>query len=114
MLKNIDLTNKCGSCCHFKPIEDTATGECLQSPYNDTVVHDPKHPHWIVQRSRIKCTLYNAKLQTNADRIRAMSDEELAEFLQDAKFYCQRNCEKCLRGTACISMLQWLKQPAEE
>ena len=50
---------------------------------------------------------------TNADRIRAMSDEELAEFLQDAKFYCQRNCEKCLRGTACISMLQWLKQPAE-
>ena len=51
--------------------------------------------------------------KTNADRIRAMSDEELAEFLQDAKFYCQRNCEKCLRGTACISMLQWLKQPAE-
>ena len=50
---------------------------------------------------------------TNADRIRAMSDEELAEFLQDAKFYCQRNCEKCLRGTDCISMLQWLKQPAE-
>jgi hypothetical protein len=42
-----------------------------------------------------------------------MSDDELAEFLQDAKFYCQRNCEKCLRGTACISMLQWLKQPAE-
>ena len=54
------------------------------------------------------------KIKTNADRIRAMSDEELAEFLQDAKFYCQRNCEKCLRGTACISMLQWLKQPAEE
>lgn len=56
---------------------------------------------------------FNHNHQSNADRIRAMSDEELAEFLQDAKFYCQRNCEKCLRGTACISMLQWLKQPAE-
>lgn len=69
MLKDIDLTNKCGSCCHFKPIEDTANGECLQNPYNDSVVHDPKHPHWIVQRSRIKCPLYNAKPQTNAERM---------------------------------------------
>lgn len=83
MPKDIDLTNKCGSCCHFKPIEDTATGECLQNPYNDSVVHDPKHPHWIVQRSRIKCPLYNAKPQTNADRIRAMSDRELAWWLAE-------------------------------
>ena len=48
---------------------------------------------------------------TNADRIRAMSDEELAEFLSKADFYCKGNCKKCLRGTACIPMLQWLKQP---
>lgn len=114
MLKTINLENKCGSCDHFRQMGDTAQGECLQNPYGETVVHDPKHPYWIVARSRIKCRLYNAKPHTNADRIRAMSDEELAEFLQDAKFYCQRNCEKCLRGTACISMLQWLKQTAEQ
>jgi hypothetical protein len=51
---------------------------------------------------------------TNADRIRAMSDEELAEFLSKADFYCKGNCGKCLRGTACIPMLQWLKHPVEE
>lgn len=101
MLKNdIDLTNKCGSCCHFKPIEDTATGECLQNPYNDSVVHDPMHPHWIVQRSRVKCTLYNAKPQTNADRFLAMSDEEQ---------------QKCVRRFWEIEdFADWLKQPIEK
>ena len=99
-------------------MEHTATGECLQNPYNDTVVHDPKHPHWIVQRSRIKCPLYNAKPQTNADRIRAMSDEELAKFIPDWSYTnackcdeqpyvdCNNECEKCV--------LEWLKQPADQ
>ena len=116
-LKHIDLTGKCGSCCHFKPIEDTATGECLQNPYNDSIVHDPKHPHWIVQRSRIKCPLYNAKPQTNADRIRAMSDEDLEDFLLTEEWMCDTyiSCSECpLRGEkGCISILEWLKQPAE-
>ncbi len=112
MLKNIDLSNKCGSCCHFKPIEDTATGECLQNPYNDSVVHDPKHPHWIVQRSRIKCPLYNAKPQTNADRIRAMSDEELADFLCSLAFaretpwsdpFVKQLCKSCPTVRAMIA-----------
>ena len=124
MLKEIDLTNKCGSCCHFKPIEDTATGECLQNPYNDSVVHDPKHPHWIVQRSRIKCPLYNAKSQTNADRIRAMSDEELAKWLvQKTKYqesaWCAPSYLNFLTGSddtlesAIKGTVKWLKQPAE-
>ena len=119
-LKHIDLTGKCGSCCHFKPIEDTATGECLQNPYNDSIVHDPKHPHWIVQRSRIKCPLYNAKPQTNADRIRAMSDEELAKWIDwlfgrcewcDTDKMASNDCND-VECTHCI--LEWLKQPAEE
>jgi hypothetical protein len=140
MLKNIDLANKCGSCDHFKPIENTATGECLQNPYNDSVVHDPKHPHWIVQRSRIKCPLYNAKTKTNADRIRAMSDEELAEFIRsmvdedrdyDVGCYGCINygthhsdpenkgthlyeCDGCLNEGIGLDIVKWLQQPAQE
>ena len=123
MLKDIDLTNKCGSCCHFQPIEDTATGECLQNPYNDSVVHDPKHPHRIVQRSRIKCPLYNAKTQTNADRIRAMSDEELAVFLDGFSCRCldcaedakNKSCPIYKEGRYCMpkDIMEWLQQPAE-
>lgn len=55
---------------------------------------------------------------TNADRIRAMSDEELANFIPDWSHTkackcnehefigCDNQCEKCV--------LDWLKQPAEE
>ena len=42
------------------------------------------------------------KLQTNADRIRAMSDEELANVLREF-------ATKPMQG----SFLKWLKQPAE-
>lgn len=49
--------------------------------------------------------------QTNADRIRAMSDEELAEILacpyqNDGLCFKAENCEKCI--------IDWLRQPEEE
>lgn len=49
------------------------------------------------------------KPMTNGDRIRAMSDEELAEFNN----FCPHIDEECtMKGcNACI--LDWLKQPAE-
>ena len=59
------------------------------------------------------------KWQTNADRIRAMSDEELANWLD----YMYGRCDWCdtnkvgtddcsdIACTDCI--LEWLKQPAE-
>ena len=51
---------------------------------------------------------------TNSDRIRAMSDEELAEIIACPKglfdrmdcFDDNRDCKHCT--------LEWLKQPAEE
>lgn len=63
-------------------------------------------------------------VQTNADRIRAMSDEELAEFLcgvydDDTCGVYQDECGKFINGTIIIdydenAILEWLKQPAEE
>ena len=57
------------------------------------------------------------KLQTNADRIRAMSDEELAEFLSEYQFcdMCDEGCDACTYHGECDKrLLDWLKQPAEE
>ena len=63
-------------------------------------------------------TKYIKKPQTNADRIRAMSDEELSKFIghnslcdqiqNDNGAWCKKQsvCEGCL--------VEWLKQPAEE
>lgn len=60
------------------------------------------------------------RVRTNADRIRAMSDEELAEFLSDFKD-CAKDClvgkgVKDCSGICATSetLRMWLQQPAEE
>ena len=51
---------------------------------------------------------------TNAQKIRAMSDEELARFfIGDSPNYCHPGL--CLDGETCIGcFLTWLQQPAGE
>ena len=52
---------------------------------------------------------YYTKPQTNADRIRAMSDEELACWI-----VCPHDkFDSCDRGQCKQCTLEWLKQPAE-
>lgn len=61
---------------------------------------------------------HQPKPMTNADRIRAMTDEELAKFIPDWSYTnackcgekpyvaCNNECEKCVS--------EWLQQPAED
>lgn len=53
--------------------------------------------HWFAQK-------------TNADRIRAMTDEELAEFLGKTKAFCDRNYDPSEEFAE--EFLIWLKQEA--
>lgn len=62
-------------------------------------------------------------IRTNADRIRAMRDEELAEFIDKVHAYpcevCCNNLNVCRRNNAIEPVckrhyLDWLQQPAEE
>lgn len=65
-----------------------------------------------------ECDKFNQKIleapMTNADRIRALSDEELAKFLDDCNSQgcvcptrnCKESCKLCIE--------EWLQQPAEE
>ena len=55
---------------------------------------------------------------TNADRIRAMSDEELAEFIDRCEMndidYAKTFCDLCNGQYECDQCrLDWLKQPSE-
>ena len=63
--------------------------------------------------------------QTNADRLRAMSDEELAKWILDGVSsdpcdYCGHTNEEFCDGSPCIGaqdkdvIIAWLQQPAEE
>jgi hypothetical protein len=51
--------------------------------------------------------------QTNADRIRAMSDEELAEFLAEIE-YRRAGFDGGAVWYTAQGALEWLKQPAKE
>ena len=66
----------------------------------------------------VSCKITTGKSQTNADRIRAMSDEELAEFIDRCEMndidYAKTFCDLCNGQYECDQCrLDWLKQPAE-
>ena len=56
------------------------------------------------------------KKVTNADKIRSMTDEELAEFLErcEDKGYQDSSITPIMENGYHVDMLEWLKQPAEE
>ena len=68
------------------------------------------------------CGAYHPKTVTNADRIRDMSDEELAEFISRIEIgdfgpqvYGKTFCDMCKGQYECDDCrLWWLQQPAEE
>lgn len=83
-----------------------------------------RNPNEIV----VKCGAYKLPM-TNADRIRSMSDEDLAEFInrctssEDAPNFCRRlpECDADLEADTLIPLercgmclLHWLRKPAEE
>ena len=57
------------------------------------------------------------KPQTNADRIRAMSDEELEEFIRKIAIcyepWCDRHCNMDGDDNCNLCLSKWLKQPAD-
>lgn len=58
------------------------------------------------------------KLQTNADRIRGMTDEELAEYIDlhtAEAMWCNAPPDDCPPHETCeLCILDWLKSPVEE
>lgn len=61
-------------------------------------------------------SMYEKKVTTNADRIRSMTDEEMAEFFDSGlRFVCSDfHCEECFNGLNCdVCYLEWLQSEAE-
>ena len=59
------------------------------------------------------CDNGKPKPQTNADRIRAMSDEELAKTISGDQIYPWCTEEPCKYDSCTDCVLAWLKQEAE-
>ena len=61
----------------------------------------------------VDCSQYKpGRVLTNADRIRAMSDEELLDFMK--KSVANAYMCKIMRTEPMFLTLEWLQQPAEE
>ena len=61
-----------------------------------------------------KITEYTYKPITNADRIRGMNDEELAEFIDEISGYQADYIRYKHRIIDTLNIVDWLRQPAEE
>lgn len=68
----------------------------------------------------VSCKVTKKPIVTNADKIRAMSDEELAEWLCQALDcdFCKAHMQNIPTHSCCENhesgILKWLQQPAEE
>lgn len=59
------------------------------------------------------CPEFEAAVEINADRIRAMSDEELAAFFDEPELCKGKALTDCMYKGCKMCILEWLKQPAE-
>ena len=95
--------NNCGNCANYDRIKMEHTnvcGKCITA-YVGTVRKEPSN--------------WKPMPQTNADRIRAMSDEELADVIRDGSCCPDGYAEKCCSFDTCNACwVEWLKQPAED
>ena len=97
------MRKHCGNCANHRKETNQFSdecGKCVASILPNGEQTDPSH--------------WKAKPQTNADRIRAMSDEELAKQFSHTSI-CEQKYPKCMvAGEDCVEcLLEWLKQPVE-
>lgn len=61
--------------------------------------------------------MFIPKKPTNADRIRSMTDEELAEFLKESSecIHCvySDNDRSCFGGSCTVGIMKWLQKDSE-
>lgn len=103
------MAKECKNCVHESNFKKHECGTCMVSYYDGEPLGLPSN--------------FKPKPMTNADRIRAMSDEELAVLLADEIphgdcYGCDLDCIHIERGEfedCCQrAWYEWLKQPAEK
>ena len=75
----------------------------------EVIIKTDSHEHYKASEEFARRLTDHAKPMTNADRIRAMSDAELADWHESCPYIdkecTMKGCVKCI--------LEWLKQPSE-
>lgn len=101
------MAKECENCAYKSEFKSAECGSCVVSYYDGEQQGLPSN--------------FKPKPMTNADRIRAMSDEELAELLSNEVphdcAYCNLVCATFdgdkFAGSCQNAFYRWLQQPAE-
>lgn len=104
------MCKECETCVHKSDFKAVECGTCIVSYYDGVQQGLPSN--------------YKARPKTNADRIRAMTDEELAKWLVSKTFYQESAWSEPsylnfltkrddTESRAVDGTLKWLQQPAE-
>ena len=100
------MRKHCGNCANYRKETNQFSEECrkcVSARLENGETTDPSH--------------WRALPQTNADRLRAMSDEELEPMIFAFKLgyapWCDHHCENEGDYGCDNCILKWLKQPAE-
>ncbi len=97
------------------------TRTCKAESRYEVIIKTDSEEHYNATEDFARRLIDHAKTMTNADRIRAMSDEELMQLLF-TKISCGHICSFCVPSmrTECKcdghcrnGVLKWLKQPTE-
>ena len=102
-----------GVCDCYRQLEpiQLGVGECLGAKNKPRVDCDGEESRCLFYSDRRR----KAKVKTNADRIRSMTDEELAEFIGDDPMHdiCPNNCYDDLDRPCKVCALDWLREAKE-
>ena len=81
----------------------------------EIIIKTDSHEHYRATEDFARRLIDHAKPMRNADKIRAMNDEELADLINREIGYCAPtgDCEK-MSNDCKACWLDWLKQSAEE
>ena len=101
------------------------TRSCKAESRYEVIIKTDSEEHYKATEDFARRLIDHAKPQTNGDRIRAMSDNGLAEFLAD--IFAKESCRRLERESFATAIqieeirhfwycywAEWLKQPAEE
>ena len=81
----------------------------------EIIIKTDSHEHYRETEDFARRLIDHSKPATNADRIRAMSDEELAKFLNWCEAMGYEDSSIAIDSSGhCMNMLEWLQQPAPE
>ena len=120
-MSEADVVKKCGSPHYYEIVECDSDDEAVWIGGIEQATGEYEILAWMPLPEPYRESEVDYAPMTNADRIRSMTDEELAGFIAHKKFYCEDYCEDAKQGCSWScdnkgkkAALAWLQKKSDE